>query len=187
PVEEARSLTRHTTRYALLGVALGLAALGAGASTACSAAARHAAAPRAAVYVAPDGLDTNRGTASAPVLTLNRAYQLAKPGQTVEIAAGHYPGQMIGADRSKTSGRPVTFRPEKGAAVTIDLIDFGQGQLGVPGPQGVTLQDLGVTYLRAWAGSKNIVWKNIHGEHFDIFDAVNVRLSGGTFGPCQAP
>jgi hypothetical protein len=139
------------------------------------------------IYIAPTGNDANTGTAALPVLTLGRAYQLAKPGAVVELAAGSYPYQQIARDPSKTSPANVVFRPAPGASVSVDMIDFGQEQLGVPAPANIVVRDIHVGYLRAWAGTDHLIWQNISGKHFDMFGVTNVRVLGGDFGPCQAP
>jgi hypothetical protein len=46
-------------------------------------------------YVSPGGSDSNSCSQSAPCATLNKAYQIASPGDTVIIKAGTYPGQSI--------------------------------------------------------------------------------------------
>ena len=146
-----------------------------------------ATAPVPTVYVAATGLDTNPGTASAPVLTFQRAYQLARPGATVEVAAGQYGYQLLARDSSKRTPDKVVFAPAAGAAVSVSQIDFGQGQLGTLGPEHVTVRGMRVGYLRAWAGSRNLLWQSVDGTHFDIFDATDILISGGDYGPCQAP
>jgi hypothetical protein len=46
-------------------------------------------------YVAPSGSDSNSCSQSAPCATINRAYQISSPGDTVIIGAGEYPFQTI--------------------------------------------------------------------------------------------
>ena len=146
-----------------------------------------ATAPAPSVYVAPTGVDTNPGTAAAPVATFGRAYQLARPGAVVQVAAGDYGNQSLARDASKRAPDKVVFTPAAGAAVNVNLLDFGQGQLGVLGPEHVTVQGMAIAYLRAWEGSSDLLWRNIKGKHFDVFDATDVVISGGDYGPCQAP
>jgi hypothetical protein len=151
--------------------------------------------PPPTVFVSPTGSDANPGSAALPVLTVERAYQLALPGQTVELAAGSYPDQQLAFDPKKTSSEHVTFQPAPGATVTISQLDFGQGQTGVAGPQHLTLRNLTIGYLRAWDGTQDVTWLNISGKSFDILSysgttfgpANNITVLGGNFGPCQAP
>lgn len=46
-------------------------------------------------YVSPSGLDSAAGSDSAPLLTINKAVSLAKPGDTVFVAAGSYPERVV--------------------------------------------------------------------------------------------
>ena len=96
-------------------------------------AAKRATAP--SLFVSPSGNDAGRCAKSAPCASWNRAYQLAQPGQVIEVAGGSYPGQTIDprpalrgkscslAERSKC----VTFVPATGAHVSIngDLVVTG--------------------------------------------------------------
>jgi len=61
------------------------------------------------LYVAPDGLDSNPGTHSAPLRTLARAAQVVQPGTTVNVLPGTYHGGF----RTAVSGLPnarIVFR-----------------------------------------------------------------------------
>ena len=155
--------------------------------TAAAAVATFGPAQAPSVYVSPDGADGNRGTATAPVATFGRAYALAKPGSTIEVAAGDYGEQLVSRDRSKRSRERVVFRPAPGATVRLSLLDFGQDQFGLLGPEHVTVRNMAIDYIRAWAGSRDLVWQNIDAAHFDIFDAAQIVIRGGDYGPCQAP
>ena len=105
------------------------------------------------IFVSPSGLDTNPGTEERPVLTLNRAYRIARPGQVVEVGGGTYPYQRIDRDPSKDgSARRVRFQSVVGSA-TFPGLDLGYEPLGIPGPRRVTLRRLAVGFIRAWAGS----------------------------------
>jgi hypothetical protein len=59
-------------------------------------------------YVSPSGNDANTGSASAPWRTLSRADRSARPGDTVYVASGTYPGASEAGGRLKTvaSGTP---------------------------------------------------------------------------------
>jgi hypothetical protein len=168
-------------------VSAALAVVAAAAAAAVAGFGPTATAPAPSVYVAPTGVDTNPGTASAPVATFARAYQLARSGAVVEVAAGDYGYQSLARDPSKRAPDKVVFTPAPGAAVSLGLLDFGQGQLGVLGPEHVTVRGMTIGYLRAWEGSSDLLWQNIKGKHFDVFDATDVVISGGDYGPCQAP
>lgn len=138
-------------------------------------------------FVAPSGLNANPCTQPLPCAAFGRAYQAAAPGATVEIAGGAYPAQEIVDDPSKAAGPPVVFEPAGGAGVSTPVLDLGRASVNGLGPKNVTVRNLKADLIRTWPGSSNIAWENIDGRIFGVFDATNVRISGGDFGPCQAP
>jgi hypothetical protein len=153
------------------------------------------AAPSAGVYVSPFGSDANPCSALAPCASLNRAYLVASPGQTVEIAAGSYPYQRIAYDPAKNGSTRVVFRPAPSASVSFSQVELGQAQYMVAGPQHLVLQDVNVGNLTVWDGSQDIRLQNLSGKSFDVLSysgtsfgpASNISVVGGNFGPCQAP
>ena len=70
------------------------------------------------IYVAPTGSDTASGSASSPILTLQRAADLATAGTTVHIAAGSYKGPVY-IKNSGTLAKPIIFEPMQEAAKVI--------------------------------------------------------------------
>jgi hypothetical protein len=79
------------------------------------------------VAPAPQGSDTNDGSARHPWASIGIAAQTAKPGDTVWIKAGTYvPKDIIRIGNSGTEAAPITFRGETGGPVIID------GQRNVP-------------------------------------------------------
>ena len=70
------------------------------------------------IFVATTGSDTASGSASSPVLTLQKAADLATAGTTVHIAAGTYKGP-IHIENSGTMAKPIIFQPKQGAKVII--------------------------------------------------------------------
>jgi chitodextrinase len=89
------------------------------------------------LFVVPGGSDSAACTSSAPCASFDRAYQLAKPGQVVEIAGGTYGNQVIGSRAAMrnlspgcepgNTGNCVVFRPAAGATVTINGVLEGHG------------------------------------------------------------
>ena len=67
------------------------------------------------LYVAPTGLDTNPGTAAAPLKTVQAAVNKATPGTTIRLADGRYDGKVT----IKTSGTA-------SAPIRITAINPGQ-------------------------------------------------------------
>jgi hypothetical protein len=89
------------------------------------------------VWVGPSGKDSScrRAAASKPCASLIRAYQIARCGDIVSIAAGTYPSQVLGHARSgqntdakDCSGRrnPVVFRGQSQRTVSIDGVWIGE-------------------------------------------------------------
>lgn len=76
---------------------------------------------QAATYVvSTTGKDTNPGTLAAPLLTLQRAANLAKPGDTVQVRGGIYKQRTV-VQVSGTASAPITFRNYNGEQVVYDL------------------------------------------------------------------
>jgi hypothetical protein len=72
------------------------------------------------VYVSPRGSDAHRCTRASPCKSFDRAYRVATPGQTIELAGGTYPPQLIKVDPTKVHAtKNVVFRPAPGARVMI--------------------------------------------------------------------
>lgn len=140
-----------------------------------------------AVYVARAGADSNPGTRARPVASFGRAYRLARPGQVVEVGSGEYGYQRLVRDGSKSSSARVVFQPARGETVRLTTLDFGQDQFGLLGPRHVTVRNMSIDYIRAWAGSSDLRWLELRGKHFDVFDARDIVIRGGDYGPCQAP
>ena len=89
----------------------------------------------ATYYVATTGDDTAAGTEAAPVKTLMQAAALAKPGDTVLVKAGTYPGNM-GIGCSGAEGQPITFKAAgDGAVKFLGRIEQVQGFKLVEGKQ----------------------------------------------------
>ena len=102
------------------------------------------------------------------------------------VGGGSYSGQVVASDSTKGAER-VSFQPAPGASVYVSTLDFGQAQLGLAGPSHVSVSGMSVGLIRAWAGANDLLWQNIDARYFGIFDATNVTVAGGDYGPCQAP
>ncbi|MFY1674506.1 right-handed parallel beta-helix repeat-containing protein [Plantactinospora sp. WMMB334] len=77
--------------------------------------------PTNALYVATDGDDSDAGTLNAPLKTIQRAVDLAQPGDTIFIRGGTYaPSTNIQILRDGTSSQPITMRNHNGERVVID-------------------------------------------------------------------
>lgn len=142
----------------------------------------------ASVFIAPNGSDANPCTRVAPCLTFNRGYQVAQPGEVVEVAAGSYGYQRIVQDPTKAGSARVVFRPAAGADVTVTSLDFGQTQANVPAPAHITVRDMSFTSIDAsvevWPGSQDIVLVNLTGHALQLLGGSQIRVDGGDFGKC---
>jgi hypothetical protein len=79
------------------------------------------------LYVATNGSSTSACTQAAPCSTFNRAYTVAQPGDTVQVAAGSYSGQTINAAPLPAGAASVVFEPATAGAVTVSSLRVNQG------------------------------------------------------------
>lgn len=71
------------------------------------------------LHVSPSGADLSPGTEEQPLRTINRAAQLARPGDTVLVHEGTY-REWVAPLRGGTSAtNRITYQPAPGAKVTI--------------------------------------------------------------------
>ncbi len=141
-------------------------------------------APGAAdLFLTANGSDSAACSASAPCKTLNRAYQVAAPGDIVQLAAGAYGSQTIQRDTGLTSSADVVFRPASGAGVTL-------GSVTVYGSH-VTLEGMQATDLTARVTDPyqfavtDITFRNMDARNFMVMSASNVNVIGGDYGPAS--
>ncbi|MPY49799.1 right-handed parallel beta-helix repeat-containing protein [Streptomyces acidicola] len=128
----------------------------------------HAASPLAnTLYVATNGNDSDSGTLSAPLKTIQRAVDLAQPGSTILIRGGTYaPTTNIQLLKSGTASEPITMSNYNGERVVID----GEGMPYTPG-------EVGSTIPRAQRGAIHI-----EGEHWRLSGLEIVHGPYGVFG-----
>ncbi len=135
---------------------------------------------RASSIVSPTGSDKNPCTTASPCSTLNRAYFAAASGQTVEIAAGSYPGQLVKPDPSKTAPDDVIFRPATGATVTFT------GELTIQASH-LEIRDVTIAgnnwYVKQ--GADDVTFRNVRASKIFITSASNIRVIGGEVGPAE--
>jgi hypothetical protein len=148
---------------------------------------RPPASPRT-LYLAPSGSDAGVcASAQAPCASFNRAYRVARPGDTVMLAGGDYPEQAIEGDGAKTSKKHVLFEPAPGAEVRVS------GPIYVYGSH-LTLQNLHVGDVTIGnydqtPGRPNptdVSMRGVEGRNFEIDSATDVTISGGAWGPASA-
>ena len=142
--------------------------------------------PAPAVFVSPSGSDAGRCTRAQPCASFDRAYRVAKPGQTIELAGGTYPPQTVGVDPTKVSATSdVVFQPARGASVTI------AGDLVMRGSHAV-FKDIGLRFLysdavRGPTTSNHVTFEGFHGQAFLIGPNSYITILGGDWGPNTGP
>jgi hypothetical protein len=160
---------------------------------------RHAAAPRLThLFVAPGGSDAGTCTRTRPCATFDRAYRVAHPGDTVEIAGGAYPTQVVQVDRRKVNLTPpcslgrrarcVVFRPVAGATVTIegDLVVYASNALFLGSGRPLRFRIGKMLRSEATPGqatSHNVTFDDLHGAGFEIGPNHHITIKGGNWGP----
>src|SRR3954453_17003070 len=135
-----------------------------------------------ALQRSPTASDSNDCSVAKPCRSLNRAYRLATPGQTVEMAAGTYSDTTLAADASKTSAADVVFQPAAGAAVTLS------SQLHISA-QHLELRGLRLS-SKLWieAGAADVTMRNNTLKNFDLYSSGSqsshdISFIGGSVGP----
>lgn len=129
----------------------------------------------AAVYLSPTGSDEGACRREAPCLSLARGYEVAGPGEVIELAGGAYPAQEVLADPAKASGEDVVVRPAPGARVSLEGVEIHASHL--------ELRDLETTWY-VHPGADRVTLRRLvaPGGNF-ITSASNVRVIGGEIGP----
>jgi hypothetical protein len=158
----------------------------------------------AQLFVSTSGSDSGSCSQSAPCASFDRAYQLARPGDTVEVAAGSYGAQRVLKSSPAKVAPAVLFRAAAGANVVVAGIALGTNNgsasgtspsyvsfdgfeirgrfttvypcLCPPVPSNITLQN---SWVHAW---------NSVGGAVELDDVANARIANNQIGPicCQS-
>jgi hypothetical protein len=133
---------------------------------------------RAAMYVvdqtAPGAADTNPGTEDMPFRTVQRAADVAKPGDTVYVMAGKY-DERVRVKAGGTEGKPIAFVARPWRSVTVCGFDLEASYIRVEGFE--ITADKPATAVQLHASHCEILDNYIH----DMMVAVN-----GTVGKISA-
>ena len=136
-------------------------------------------------------------TQAAPCASFQRAYQVAAPGATVEVAGGTYSSQSFRAVWGKT-GPNVLFRPASGARVILRSLNFGSGGDAWLGPDFITVQGMETTYkgsapgggtkrgIHVAPGSTYITLESMDAGSISSWFADHLTVRGGDYGSCDA-
>jgi hypothetical protein len=150
------------------------------------------------LVVAIGGSDSNPCSALAPCASFDRAYHVAKPGDTVRVSAGSYPLQTLTYDATKAGATTdVVFQAAAGAlarlrGLTLDgtshvtFVGASSGDLSNPS-SGLTLSPTPGTmnsggFLKATNCASHITAQNLDMESFFITGADHITIRGGTVG-----
>jgi len=144
------------------------------------------------ISVSPTGDDAGcvRGNRSRACLTFNRAYSIARCGDTVEVAAGTYAKQVIYevAALSGCSGN-VTIQPASGAAVTVEGIDLGtvDGGQVTDAPDKLTIKGFTMPDgIAMYGDATDITIDSVDGGAFFIAGGRHVTIKNSDWGPCNS-
>jgi hypothetical protein len=124
------------------------------------------------VFVSASGSDSNLCTQLAPCKTFQRAYNVAQPGQVVEVAGGTYPTQTINGSKAAPG---VVFQPASGASVYVDEFLIYASNM--------ELRSFSTSYWETHASSNNVTIRNVDTGPFIIYGSSNVSVIGGDVGP----
>ena len=146
-------------------------------------------------YVAPNGNDSNSGTAASPFATLQNAMMSLQPGDILNVEPGSYAGFIVGWDSQAadtgdpygtingTATAPITIQADPSAAVGSVLINYqnAETQAGIdlePGCNYITLNGFTINGASGGfaefpnkgegikvAGSNNVIVENMTVEN----------------------
>ncbi len=134
-------------------------------------------------FVSPAGSDSGSCGAGEPCRSFNRAYEVASPGEVVDVAGGTYPAQRVEYDSAKTAAADVYFRPAAGASVRIagDLDVYGSHTTFMA----MQADDTDIPYDGPEDVSDVTFW-GMDGRNFTIDSGTQVSVLGGDYGPASS-
>jgi hypothetical protein len=133
-------------------------------------------------YVAPSGSDSATCTRSAPCGSLNRAYRLAAPGQTIEVAGGTYSDTSLPLDSAKRAAKDVVFAAAPGARPRFSAaLHIGARHVELRGMQLMDTVTIDET-------AQNITLRGNTMKNFQVISSGtqaphNISFIGGSAGP----
>jgi hypothetical protein len=128
----------------------------------------------ATVFVSTGGSDSAPCSQSQPCKSFDRAYKVAHPGDTVEVAGGSYSSQTINVDSSKTSTDDVVFVPASDASVHAGSVDVYGSH--------VEFRDMTFGW-KTYLGASDITFRNVSADWIGISSSSNVSVIGGEVYP----
>jgi hypothetical protein len=145
------------------------------------------------LFVSRRGSDRNRCRRASPCRSFDRAYHVARPGDTVQVAGGSYPSQTINA---KAGAAPphVVIREAPGARVRVGDSGATNDCLVFEGARYVTVRGIATKYTRVGgqrhqcgvaigrSDAHHVTLRNVNAGMI-WFGADHVKVLGGDFGP----
>jgi hypothetical protein len=144
-------------------------------------------------YVAVNGADANPGSATAPFRTIQKAADVAGPGDSVIVRPGIYTGgdRIVSLSRSGAATRPITFLSERRWGAVLDgrngaslegwYFDRGVSHLQVDGFEIRDLQEHGFDFYGGGVDQILIVRNHVHHIGRNCTDTSNGR-TGASLG-----
>ncbi|MBR7824749.1 right-handed parallel beta-helix repeat-containing protein [Actinospica sp. MGRD01-02] len=124
--------------------------------------------------------DSGTGTAAAPYCTIQAAANAAVAGDTVDIAAGSYTGQ-VDVKSQGTAAAPIVFQPEGGSVAIEDATGQTGAALTLDGAQYVSFEgqtwDTFITYGTDVTGSSDITLNRITGNSSVIVSGTSSNVT----------
>jgi hypothetical protein len=130
-------------------------------------------------YISPDGNNSNDGSSSYPFLTIQRAANIANPGDVIIVRDGIYSNTIpnygvetaiVRLTRSGEAGNPIVFKSEHKWGAVLDGLDFAteHGWM-LNGASHIRIEDFEIRDISIWGcivftGSDNleIIGNHIH-------------------------
>jgi hypothetical protein len=133
-------------------------------------------------FVATNGSDSGSCEATSPCQTFNRAYEVAAPGEVVDVRGGTYPTQQIEYDSSKTASEDVYFRPAAGSFVNVNgnIEPFGSHVTFMA----MQAHDTEIPFDGP-AVVRDVTFWGVDGRNFTIDSGQQVSVIGGDYGPAS--
>ncbi|TMK56777.1 MAG: hypothetical protein E6G51_08315 [Actinobacteria bacterium] len=132
-------------------------------------------------FVATNGSDSSDCLAGSPCQTFNRAYEVANPGEVVDVAGGTYPEQRVEYDSDKTSTNDVYFRPAAGSFVSVgDIEAYGSHATFMA----MQARDTNIPYDGP-ADVSDVTFWGMDARNFTIDSGRQVNVIGGDYGPAS--
>lgn len=120
-------------------------------------------------YVSPTGSDSADGSTSNPVKSVNKAFSLASPGDTIILRQGEYTEKVV-IQKSGTANNPITLKAAQGERVVLNLSNTTSPVIKVTGSY-ITLDGLEVKNSKSACVELN--GTHITAMHLKVYDCVD--------------